>query len=401
MTTNSSPYRDSQTRRSADPLYLYEGEHAYLHSSRVGLKLDTGAWRFDAFITERQEGYTVDRMPSNAPGTQPREPGFDVGLAARLKTAWGTPYLEAMRDESHRSGGSEVRLGWWGDATTRNRTTFRPHAALAYRNAKLNGYYYDAGAGTDLELGLHGTYWLSGNWSLYGSLTTTRHSNVIAASPLVDGRWENALTLGVMYDFSESMKRMGAERKPIIVRALYGASSDCDVREIVVLKCTTTHTVDDTDIWGFDAGRTLAKRINDWPLDIQGFVGVIRHVERGTQADFWQVHAYFKASWYGLPWDRYVRTRLGFGTGLSYVEQIPTMEARDQAKGGNGTWKLLNYLDPTIDFSVGDLISSPRLKETFAGLGVSHRSGMFGWSRTLGWVDGGSNYIYMFVETSF
>ena len=387
-----------------DPLYLYEGEHAYLHNARVGLKLNTGAWRFDAFISQRQEGYTVDRKPSNVPGTPGdvvREPGFDVGLAARVKTAWGSPYLEAMQDASHRSGGSEVRLGWWGNAVERNRTQFRPHLAVTHRDAKLNGYYYDAGAGYDLEAGLHGSYWLFGNWWLYGSVTTTRHSNAIAASPLVDNRWESAATLGLMYDFSENMKRMGEERKPIIVRALYGASSDCDVREIVVLKCTTTHTVDDTDIWGIDVGRTLVRRVADWNMDIQGFVGVIRHLERGNQGDFWQYHAYFKASWYGLPWDRYVHTRLGFGTGLSYVERIPTMEARDQAKGGNGTWKLLNYLDPTIDFSVGDLIRSKALKETFAGLGVSHRSGMFGWSRMLGWVDGGSNYIYAFVETSF
>jgi len=335
------------------------------------------------------------------PGAVVREPGFDVGLAARLKTAWGTPYLEAMKDASHRSEGTEARLGWWSDAVTRNRTSFRLHAAAAYRNDKLNAYYYDAGSGTDLEAGVHGNYWLFGNWFLYGSVTTVRHSNAIAGSVLVDNRWENAATLGVMYDFSESMKRMGDERKPVIVRALYGASSDCDVREVVILKCTTTHTVDATDIGGFDVGRTLVKGVAGWALDIQGFVGVLRHFERGNQADFEQYHAYFKASYYGLPWDKYVRTRLGFGAGLSYVEQIPTMEARDQAKGGNGTFKLLNYLDPTIDVSLGDIVRSKSLKETYAGLGVSHRSGMFGWSRQLGWVDGGSNYIYMFVETSF
>jgi outer membrane protein len=401
LRANSSPYRDSQTPRSADWLYLYEGEHAYIHSSRAGLKFDTGAWRFDAFVTERIEGYTVDRLPSSAPGTTPREPGFDVGLAARLKTAWGTPYVEAMYDASHRSRGSEVRAGIWGNALTSGKLELRPHASLSYRDAKLNAYYYDAGAGTDVELGLYGRYFLAGNWSLYGSLTGTRHSNAIGASPLVDSRYETAATVGVMYDFSQSMKRLAEDRQPVIVRALWGQSSDCDVRKIMILQCTTTHTIDDTDIWGVDVGRTLVKRVSDWPLDIQGFVGVIRHLERGNQADFWQYHAYFKASWYGLPWDRYVRTRLGFGTGLSYVEQIPTMEARDQAKGGNGTWKLLNYLDPTIDFSVGDLVRSKALKETYAGLGVSHRSGMFGWSRQLGWVDGGSNYIYMFVETSF
>jgi outer membrane protein len=40
------------------------------------------------------------------------------------------------------------------------------------------------------------------------------------------------------------------------------------------------------------------------------------------------------------------------------------------------------------------------LRETYVGLGVSHRSGIFGTSQLLGNVNGGSNYIYAYVETS-
>ena len=47
---------------------------------------------------------------------------------------------------------------------------------------------------------------------------------------------------------------------------------------------------------------------------------------------------------------------------------------------------------------MGDLLGVPSLKRTFAGLGVSHRSGIFGTSRMLGNVNGGSNYIYGYVE---
>ncbi|MES2955624.1 MAG: MipA/OmpV family protein, partial [Pseudomonadota bacterium] len=59
----------------------------------------------------------------------------------------------------------------------------------------------------------------------------------------------------------------------------------------------------------------------------------------------------------------------------------------------------LNYLDPSIDFSLGDLIGRPGLKDTYLGFGVSHRSGIFGSSRLLGNVNGGSNYIYTYIET--
>jgi outer membrane protein len=50
---------------------------------------------------------------------------------------------------------------------------------------------------------------------------------------------------------------------------------------------------------------------------------------------------------------------------------------------------------------VGDLIGFARLRDTYVGAGVSHRSGIFGTSQLLRNVDGGSNYIYGYVETSF
>ncbi len=59
---------------------------------------------------------------------------------------------------------------------------------------------------------------------------------------------------------------------------------------------------------------------------------------------------------------------------------------------------MLNYLDPSIDFSLGDLTGSRSMHDTYVGIGVSHRSGIFGTSRLLGNVNGGSNYIYSYLE---
>jgi outer membrane protein len=88
-----------------------------------------------------------------------------------------------------------------------------------------------------------------------------------------------------------------------------------------------------------------------------------------------------------------VRTRLGMASGLSYSEQIAQMELHDQGRRGRGNWKLLNYLDPSLDFRVA--------RETYVGIGASHRSGAFGKSQLFGNVNGGSNYIYISVETVF
>ncbi len=88
----------------------------------------------------------------------------------------------------------------------------------------------------------------------------------------------------------------------------------------------------------------------------------------------------------------------GFGAGVSYAQKVPFVEQRDQALRNRNSSKLLNYLDPSIDVSVGDLIGARRLKETYFGFGVSYRSGIFGTSQLLGNTNGGSNYIYTYLE---
>lgn len=397
----SSPYKDARTpARSLDPIYLYEGDYAYLHSTRLGLKASSGAWRFDGFIAQRLEGYTHDTLPKGNEGP-PREPGFDVGMSARYTADWGRPYLELRHDASHRSRGTEARLGVWGNKWTSGYLHVRPHAALAYRDAKLNQYYYDADGGLDFEVGLYAEYDLPRNWRLWMSATGIRHSGAIASSALVDQRNEFAATVGILYDFSPNIRRWEPERKPIIARLIWGNSSDCDVGRIVQGKCTTRHTVDATDIWGIDLGRVLINEPNNKPVAIAGFIGAQRHLERGNQRDFWAYKAYFKAYWWGFPWDRWLRTRFGIGVGLEYAEQIPVMEERDQAKDGKASYKLLNYLDPTIDIRLSDIWPAPPVRDVWLGVGVSHRSGMFGWSREFGYVDGGSNYIYVFLESNF
>jgi outer membrane protein len=80
---------------------------------------------------------------------------------------------------------------------------------------------------------------------------------------------------------------------------------------------------------------------------------------------------------------------------------VPFAEQRDQELRGRDTSKLLLYLDPNVDFSIGDLLRVRSLHDTYLGIGASHRSGMFGGAQLFNNVNGGSNYIYAYVETSF
>ena len=409
-----SPYVDAGTRRDFIPMYMYEGSLVFLRSNSVGLKFGPRRERrVELFLRHRFEGSPTDEVPAALSGMARREPGIDAGIGASWGGAWGIAYAELLQDVSTASKGSELRLGY-NHPWRRGRLLLRPYATLAVRSSELNNYYYgvrpeealpgrpayEAQSGSAIEVGVIASYRLEGRWRLLAGAALTRYPGTVSASPVVQGGSHPTFTLGALYDLSPQTDPWISSR-PLIVRAYYGESSDCDVVPIATLRCTSTHTQDKTDVVGVDFGRPFIDRLNGWPVDLAGFVGILRHKEKGFQDDFWQVNVYLKAYYYGFPWSERLRTRIGLGMGLSFAEQVPLAERRDQALRGRGTSKLLQTLDPTLDFSLGDLIASARLRDTYVGVGVSHRSGIFGTSQLLRNVDGGSNYIYGYVETSF
>ncbi len=406
-----SPYRDGGVRHDLVPLYLYDGKYVYLHAFRVGLKLDRGQdHRFDVFLSHRFEGFPYDRIPAGLAGMAERGPGVDLGASYQRSGPWGAVYGELLHDVSGASRGNELRLGYnyeWRSGRLR----LRPYAMLAARDANLNDYYYGVraseataerpayapGAGVNTSVGLYAAYSLSERWRLLGGLSATRWASGVRNSPIVENRAQVAAMLGMMYDFSPEIEPW-PDKLPLVVKLLRGASTDCNLLPVMRLSCTSTRTNDHTGISAIEVGRPFIERLNGWPLDFVGYVGLLKHHERGLQPDYWQVNAYMKAFYYGFPWSGRVRTRIGFGAGVSYAQRLPFVEERDQTRRGRNASKLLNYLDPSIDLSLGDLIGVRALREAYVGFGVSHRSGIFGTSQLLGNVSGGSNYIYSYVE---
>jgi outer membrane protein len=409
-----SIYRGSDRNADLLPQFRYDSQYFYLHSDRIGLKLESEASRYELFLRRRFEGFASDRTPESMAGMAKRSSGDDLGVALRQRLGAGVVYGEAMQNVSEESDGTELRLGyryegWWSGALR-----WRPYVTLSWRDAKLNDYYYGVrpeeatavrpayapGSGLNLELGALVAYRLTEGWQVLAGAGVTRWSSGVSDSPVVDGGTQAYAMLGLLYGFKPDQASEW-DRRPLIVRLGYGQSSDCDLMPIISLQCTSVNTQDDTSIVLFDVGQMLVRNLGGSPFDLAGFIGFVKHQERGLQEDFWQINAYFKP-YYTFPWWRErLRTRLGFGAGISYASRIPFGEQRDQALRNRDTSKLLLYLDPTLDFNVGDLFKARSLRETYVGLGVSHRSGIFGSSRLFNSVNGGSNYIYAFVETGF
>ncbi len=165
------------------------------------------------------------------------------------------------------------------------------------------------------------------------------------------------------------------------------------------MSCLQLKDANRTSITGIQIGKPFIENLNGLPIDFVGHWGLTHHNERGLQRNGLQLDAFMKAYYSGFPWSGRVKTRLGWGFGVSIAQRAPYEETSSQAARGRPTSKLLTYIDPTIDVSLGDLINSHALKNTFIGFGVSHRSEIFASSRLLGNVNGGSNYIYTYIET--
>ena len=419
LRASASPYVGGGARFDLLPMALYEDERLFLRANRAGLKLfdqgdSTTGQGLDVFVERRLEGFTTQKLPASLASMANRDTGLDVGLAYQMRQSWGTLHAELVKDVGSASSGYEARLGYsyeWRSGLW----ALRPDVSMSWRDAKLNNYYYGVrpseaatgraayapDASAQAQLGLHGAYQATARWQLLAGVSATLLGSAVTSSPIVQKRVLPSAYIGAAYDFGSYQRPLSQPSSPTYVKLLYGKATEdsCHLARIITARCLSTAKVNATNIAGIQIGKPFIEKLNGWPVDIAGVVGLAYHDERGLQANGLQLDVYMKASYYGFPWSERVKTRLGLGVGLSAAQRVPFVEVSSQ--NGKTTSRLLQYLDPTVDVSVGDLIGKRSLKDTYLGFGVSHRSGIFGASRLLGSVSGGSNYLYTYLETAF
>jgi hypothetical protein len=187
---------------------------------------------------------------------QAREPTTDLGVSYTYRAPWGTLKAEFVHDALNVNKGDELRLGYSYDWKS-GRWHLRPALNLMLRSARLNDYYYGVradeatanrpaympGAGTDAWLGVYGYYDLSRGWRILGGLGVNLLDSDVRRSPIVRDGNRPTVFLGAAYDFG-SYHRAFEEHEPLIVKLLYGKSTDCNLNRTITLRCASTDTVD-------------------------------------------------------------------------------------------------------------------------------------------------------------
>ena len=203
-----------------------------LNADRAAIKLvNTEEHRFDAFLGRRLEGFPEDDIPESLEGMEARNTTIDLGVSYRYSQTWGTLRASAMHDVGGVNHGSELRCGysydWRGD-----RWTLRPDISVAWRDSKLNNYYYGVredeateeraayapGSGVNVSLGLYGSYSILENWRLLGGISVTSLDSSVRDSPIINDDLQPALFLGAVYDFGTPLTNWDDDGSPLLVK---------------------------------------------------------------------------------------------------------------------------------------------------------------------------------------
>lgn len=178
------------------------------------------------------------------------------------------------------------------------------------------------------------------------------------------------------------------------MRIAYGTASTNDLGQIVFGNLGSNSK--NLSMVAVDGGYLLKKDLFDLPIDIYA-KGGLSYFNEATHNNVYEVLAYIKA-FYNIDFlDN--RIRFGFGEGGSYVSSVLEVE-KDEANRRNGnTSSYLNYLDISLDFDIGKLVQYKPMHETYFGILLKHRSGIFGLINNVD--HGGSNYNSIYLERNF
>lgn len=199
----------------------------------------------------------------------------------------------------------------------------------------------------------------------------------------------------------KNRKAFDVDGNKYIIRPLYGIATQSDLGDLLTFK-DLKKDPNDGKLAGIQVERYVYKRPYDFPINITLQSSFITHFNSysGDETDYYtndntyEINFGIKIYWTEFPWDKYVRTRLGVSEGLSYTSNITNLERYNQYYKKNSNY--LNYIDITLSFNAKDITKIDDLEDTYIGMGISHRSGIFG---TINGVDGGSNNVTFFFET--
>lgn len=416
LRTQSSPYEDEDLHSDFIPLLTYSGETLFLAGTKAGIHAyKSENWRANLYAGYRFAGYNDDEKDYLK--GMGREDSVDGGFDLTRVTALGDFTFDAASDISSNHNGQVLSFNW-SRYYDHGPWKVLPWVGVSWYSQDYNQYYfgvrteevlpdrprYRVDESTSFRIGSDIRYAIDSRQFLTFNIEYERLGDTIYDSPIVDE--QDILKLGLNYRVQfeeESGQRTGPSYdffdgpgKPWFIRVAGGFETETSLNQIVRgdIEYEPSHPA----LFSVFTGRQLSDTFFGTNFEVWLKGGIARRFERGTQPDFFEYVAAFKFYYSDLPWSDSVMTRFGFAEGISYADRVPYIERLNVEKKSPTTSHLLNYLDVSVDASIGDIINSDDYRHCFFGFSVHHRSGIFASADLFGPVNGGSNMNTLYVE---
>jgi outer membrane protein len=430
-TWQDSVYDGEGYRTDFMPTFTYTGERFFLDTTDFGWHvLDNDRWQVDVLGSYYIDGYNDHSFFSDTGQVRPeddplkgmeRKNALEGGVEIVRKTRWGRFSTQLRHDIDGVHNGSDVRARW-AKVIRASDWQLEPWAEYRRWSTEKADYYYgvreseatesrpayDLGSTDSWAVGVAARYtaWEQHHFTL--NLAYRHLASDIVASPVVT---ENAVaSANLTYRYELDRLRVPAgdgaynfftnNTNPVSLRVAYGCTTETKFNEILRANINCDGG-SGTHLLSVFAGRKLSDDVFTLPLEAWLIGGVARRLENGLQNDFYEGVLAFKAIFRRFPWSDRVETRIGFAEGLSYADSIPWIEKEKGEEKNRRTSHLINYLEFSVDVSVGDLFRADRLRDLFAGFYVHHRSGIYASANLYGNVYGGSNVNALYLEWEF
>ncbi len=385
------PFDTDETKVSSlVPMMWFQGDYVFFRGTEGGVTFyRKNRWSFSALgrlhffdiPSEFQNEYQGDTV--------------EGGLQARYQVFGPTHFdLEVMTDFEGNGYANIVYGSTWQNP----RIQFFPYLELKIKNRQYNSYYYgldqvSIDGGMDLSLGFAGTYHFVSNIYAYGAAKVTLLDRKVRDSLYVnkDGLGEIYLGFGVSNDHSKPLKPV--VKNTAYWRVAHGWATPSSLADIF-------HGVASKDEFNNQLtsvfyGHPITDQLFGLPIEMFIHGGLVWHHKSSVQKNAQEVVASIKL-YYTVPLP--VRLRLGAAEGLSYVNTIPYVEETQLGKKGYKPSKLLNFLDFSVDFNLGDITGGQTMKHWWLGYGIHHRSAIFESVQHFGRIKGGSNFQSVYLQ---
>jgi outer membrane protein len=204
---------------------------------------------------------------------------------------------------------------------------------------------------------------------------------------------EKIIWAGFGFSNDKTKKKKDDLRISSYVRLAHGWATPSDLTDIILFNFERdTFNNQMTSVF---YGLPLTDEVFGIPIDLYLVSGLVWHWPSSVQRSAQEIVLGMKAD-YMFKWP--IRWRFGLGEGLSWINRVTYIEQQELDRKPFKSSNLLNYIDYTIDFYLGDIFGGDFMKQLWLGYSIHHRSGIFSRSQQFSRINGGSNYQCFYLQ---